>query len=557
MRDLVEPSLRHCAPVPASIAERALRAPLARVIHRTRRLLLLAACSSWAACGSSTSGPAPPDGDGPPGGGPAVGAASWGFFEYTNDFVGGLSNARWGRATGILWAEVERPPGSGNYDWGELDNRAGNAQAAGMNAVVVLKTGNGSSFSEPDCFREVEAAAPEGAFPAGRALSSCPIRAEMEGAWSRMVTELVERYDGDANRDMPGFTGNIRMDVQVENEAANPQLWDYGEADRAVAADRYLRLLELSYQAKQAADPDTQVILTGFFQPNLLARCDGNPGCAPGVLQNVAFTKRVLARPEIFDAVDVHFFAYYHFEPAFIDEGFQWVVDQMQQRGYRRPIYSLEWTGSNLLHITEGHGDEFIDYFPYWSDFASVEAFQAMYVELDRPENVTYRRWFEAEQAREFGKLFANMLALGVGRLVHVQYSDYHQGAAWDNPWWNWQGVIKYVGGAPIRKPSYYTYNILSERIYGLTGARRIPQGGAVRLYEFSFPTRAPTYVLWTEGADDVLDLSAVMARDSLRVTHLVTELDGADMPVVAPEETVPASAVPVGDVPVLLEGVQ
>jgi len=381
----------------------------------------------------------------------------------------------------------------------------------------------------------------------------------MESAWSRMVTELVERYDADGDRDMPGLIGNIRVDIEVENEAANPQLWDYAETDRTLAADRYLRLLELAYQAKQVADPGTRVILTGLFQPNLLARCDGNPanpGCTPFVLQNVAFTKRILARPEIFDAVDVHFFVYYHFEPEFIDNGFQWVASQMQQRGYQRPIYSLEWTGSMMLHITEGYTDEFSGYFPHSADFPSIDAFQAMYVALDQPENVTYRQWFEAEQAKEFGKLFANMLALGVSRLVHVQYSDFRAGA-WDNPWWNWQGIIKYVGGGPIRKPSYYTYNILSERIFGFTAARRIEQGHNVRLYEFTFPTRGPAYVLWTDGGGAVLDLSPVVAREALRVTHLVTELDGSNGPIVQPDETVPATAVPVGDVPVLLEGVE
>jgi hypothetical protein len=35
-----------------------------------------------------------------------------------------------------------------------------------------------------------------------------------------------------------------------------------------------------------------------------------------------------------------------------------------------------------------------------------------------------------------------------------------------------------------------------------------------------------------------------------------VTELDGANAPIVQPDGTVPAAAVPAGDVPVLLEGV-
>jgi len=512
------------------------------------RLILAVLCAALLSAGRSSAAP-------PPAG------ASWGFFSYTKEFLSGLSSARWGRATAVLWTEVERPPGSGIYDWRKLDSRVKLAQKMGLSAVLVLKAGNGSAFSDPVCFQRVEAQAGLGGFPSGRELASCPITAAMEWSWVRMVVALVERYDGDGVRDMPGLTNTIHLDIQVENESANWNFWDYGEEDRTVAADRYLRLLELSHLAKTLADPtNTQVILTGLVRPHLLARCDsdpGNPECTPTVMQNVEFTKRILSRPEIFDAVDVHVFVYYHFDPGAIDEGAQWVIDQMQQRGYQRPVYSLEWTGSSMLQVTEGYGEAFGDYFPYSPDFPTDDDFWAMYEALDAPANVTYRQWFEAEQAKEFGKLFANLLAVGTRRLVHVQYSDYSDGGAWDSPLWNWQGIIKYVDGVPIRKPSYYTYNILSERISGFSGARRIEQGPDVRLYEFTFPTKEPVYVLWTEGTPTVLDLSSVMARPTLRVTRVVTQLDGANAPIVQPGGTVPRTAVPAGDVPILLEGVQ
>ena len=126
---------------------------------------------------------------------------------------------------------------------------------------------------------------------------------------------------------MPGFTGGIRLDIEIENEAANPAYWHYGEADRTVAADTYLRLLELSYQAKQGADPDTQVILCGLIHPNLLARCDGNPGCGYGAYfhENVAFTKRLLDRPDLFDAVDCQLALQVH-DSGIVDQHVQWLL---------------------------------------------------------------------------------------------------------------------------------------------------------------------------------------------------------------------------------------
>ena len=528
-----------------------------------RAALALVAAGSLVSCGSGSSASpsspqAPGGGAGAPG--PAAGGASWGFFSYTTDFVGGLSNARWARATGILWSTVEQPPGSRNYEWSGLDAMVRGAQGAGLSGVVVLKAGNGAAFSDADCFERVRAA-PDQAFSNGRALSSCPVRPEMESAWQGMVGALAERYDGDGNADMPGWTGSARIDIQVENEAANSELWDFGETDRGAAADRYLRLLEISSAARQAAAPGIQLILAGLIHPNILARCDAQPAqavCGAAAVQgNMDFTRRVLARPALFDAVDVHVFQYYHFEPSYIDDGFAWVARQMQQLGYQRPLYCLEWTGSSMLHVwLEGHADEFSAYFPFSSQFPDPSSFLAMYQALDGPANVAYRKWFEAEQAKEFGKLFANMLAAGASRLVHVQYTDLWAGSPWDNVWWNWQGVIKYVGNAPIRKPSYYTYNLLAERLSGFGGARRVGPAGEVRLYEFTFAGGEPAYVLWTDGPAVTLDLSSVTSHRSVRLTRLVTELDAANGPVVLPDETVSATAVPAADVPVLLRGV-
>jgi hypothetical protein len=525
-----------------------------------RSLLVLAACSSLVICGSPAS-PAMSSAAAPKGSGaPAAGSASWGFFNYTSDFVQNLKNARWARATGILWTSVEKPPGSGAYDWSGLDSMVQSMQAARRSVVLVLKAGNGSSFSDPVCFHRVHAA-PEEAFPNGRALSSCPVKPEMESAWAAMVNALVERYDGDGLADMPGWNGSVRVDIQVENEAANWEHWDYGETDRVVSADRYLRLLELSYQAKQTASPATQVILAGLIHPNVLARCDAQPGLpecgSPMGLSNLVFTKRILTLPTAFDAVDVHVFLYYHFEPSYIDEGLAWVAGQMEQLGYTRPLYCLEWTGSSMLPIgSEGYADEFSAYFPYADDFPDNAAFMAMYAALDAPQNVVYREWFEAEQGKEFVKLFANMLAAGVSRLVHVQYSDLFADSPWDNIWWNWQGAIKYVGGTPIRKPVYYTYNLVATRLSGFAGASRVGPGGDVRLYEFIFPSGDAAYVFWTDGPGATVDLSSAINHSNVRVTHLVTELDAANQPVTTPDETVPATAVPVGDVPVLLRGV-
>ena len=139
-----------------------------------RWLILLAACSSLSACGGSSTKPPPSDG-----GVPATEPAGWGFFDYRNDLVDGLVKARWGRATEILWSAVETPPGSGIYNWSELDPSIGRAQTSGINVILVLKTSNGAAYSDPACFQAIEVGVAAGNIPnIERRHYSCPIKGE-------------------------------------------------------------------------------------------------------------------------------------------------------------------------------------------------------------------------------------------------------------------------------------------------------------------------------------------------------------------------------------------
>jgi len=145
-----------------------------------RGLIALAVCSSVLAWGSpafpATAAAAPAAGHVPAAG------VSWGFFDYTTDLVAGLKNARLARATAVLWASVETPPGSGVFDWSGLDGMVQAAQAAGMSGVVELKSGNGSAFSDPVCRAAssrplASSVSSSSATVDGRAFSACALTA--------------------------------------------------------------------------------------------------------------------------------------------------------------------------------------------------------------------------------------------------------------------------------------------------------------------------------------------------------------------------------------------
>ncbi|MDP2647902.1 MAG: beta-galactosidase, partial [Candidatus Yanofskybacteria bacterium] len=503
----------------------------------------------------------------PPTSSPTSKVADWGFFliPQLGNPLDDLQHVKWSRLTGLWWSRIQNLDGT--YDWTFLDERTKQAQEAGHNLIFELKTGNNQIISETECYNDVlETAKTEELFAAELRLHSCPLKPEYLPKWKTFVKDVIERYDGDGKNDMPGLSKNFVMDLQIENEPANSYYWHYGEDDGKVAAQSLLELLKLSVEARDEADPSTRIIGPGLVDPAYLKRCTANPNHAPACKQtffkrNVAFTRELLKHPEYFDAIDVHFFNYFKFDPYFIRDGISWMREEMQRNGYQKPIYSLEWTGSIMMMVrAEGHSQEFADYFPYTAELGSVEAFGEMYKNLSVPENKKYRAWFEEEQAREFPKLFTTMLAEGAERMVYVRFSDYTGlPDSWNSLWWNWQGIVRYEGSVAepilIKKPGYYTYQLLEQKLFGYDKITILDLGNDIFAYKFTFKEGNPIIVAWTEGSPTTIDLSRFGASGNVTVTRIVTELDRSNNPVRTPPTDVPASAVLITDTPVFVEG--
>jgi hypothetical protein len=495
-----------------------------------------------------------------PAGRNAVNPPTWGFFGISEegDPLEGLPLVTWSRNTGVHWGKLELPPGSGRYDWDFLDDLVRKAHRGGYNLVFVLKTGNDPAVTEAGCSRAARRSKSE------PHLKSCPIQQKSEAAWKRLVGAIVERYDGDGSSDMPGLARGFKLDLQIENEAASNNFWYPTERDGRRAAKALLPVLKLAYEAKQAANPATRLIAPGIIQPNLLARCAQRaraPECSrPYHARNRDFTEELLKNSQYFDAVDIHFFNYFHFDPAFIPDGIAWVREQMRRTGIEKPIYSLEWTGAMVMDIKQNqHAKEFASYFPF-PELRSVDAFRTVYQHLSAPRNEKYRQWFETEQAREFPKLFTTMLAHGVERMIHVPFHDY-VGQGWNSLWWNWQGIVRYEGTRRrpvlVRKPAYYTYQTLARKLAGLSSVEVMNSGQDVIAYKFSFPDRAAVGIAWTEQGEKTVDLSRAVKASHVTLTPLVTELKADDRPLSARMQTVKIAGVKLTGTPALIEAVE
>lgn len=485
---------------------------------------------------------------------------TWGFFGISEegDPLNGVPLVSWSRNTGLYWGKLELPPGSGKYDWDYIDGLVRKAQNNGYNLIFVLKTGNDPAVTEAACSRAARKSKRE------PHLKSCPILEKYESAWKRLVGAIIERYDGDGKSDMPGLAKGFALDIQIENEAASSNYWYPSERDGKRAARALLPALKLAYEAKEAANPATRIIAPGIIQPNKLARCAESPRLAECSKQyharNRDFTEELLKNPQYFDAVDIHFFNYFHFDPSFVPDGIEWVREQMRRTGKEKPIYSLEWTEAMMMDIKQnGHGKAFLSYFPF-KELRDADDLKPIYQNLSDPRHEKYRRWFEAEQAREFPKLFSTMLAHGVERMIHVPFHDY-VGQGWNSVWWNWQGIVRYEGTRKrpvvIRKPAFYTYQALSGKLAGLSSVEAADSGKDYFAYKFAFPDRKPVGVAWTENGERTVDFSKQVKADRVQVTPLLTELDANDRPIPPKTETVKAAEVRLTGTPVLIEAVE
>jgi len=356
------------------------------------------------------------------------GDAEWGFFgiSLAGNPLDDLVLHKWGRMTGMVWKKLQDI--GGDYKWEFMDGLVQKAQDNDYNLVFVLKTGNGKVFSEETCFNAVEESEDDDM----KHIRSCPIKPEYEDDWKDLVFNIIERYDGDGVSDMPGLKNSFTLDIQIENEAGSPDYWYFNERkDGKNAADEYLKILKLAYEAKEEANPSTKIIFPGLIHANRIARCEkGIPSStfcsADHQKRNEDFTKEVLRHPEYFDAIDIHEFIYFKFDPYYIQDGITWLKEEMKKNGYSKPIFSLEWTGSIMLRVrSEGFEKEFAEYFPYTDEFNSLEDLFFVYKDLSNPENKKYRDWFESEQAKEYPKLFTTMLVNSVEKLVHVRFTDY------------------------------------------------------------------------------------------------------------------------------------
>lgn len=183
-----------------------------------------------------------------------IGTSHFGLMGYRREtpaFAGAWARPHPGP---FVWNTTEKTPGS--YEWSAVDQQVRQWQ---NNRVAVLATiWPFAAWDQLTC----HSTQPQASGTVFRDLPSRLYAPCDQQAYTRWLTALVDRYDGDGVNDMTGLQYPIRH-WEVANE---PELQGSPQSDMTFFQEGpqvYLELLQASYAAIKAADPNAVVLPGG------------------------------------------------------------------------------------------------------------------------------------------------------------------------------------------------------------------------------------------------------------------------------------------------------
>jgi hypothetical protein len=240
---------------------------------------------------------------------------------------------RWAKSGEVGWRHLEPSPpdadGNHDYRWESLDQLIGVWQEAGvLHLQVWLKCNARWATSEPSLPPGLSPELIEVARKSRHIETiSTPPKEDRWEDYAALVANVVERYDGDGDNDMPGLRHPV-MYYEIESEAQQPGQWQGSLED-------YLKLLETAHRAAKSANPNARIILSGFTFADLMddipsaetfaARMEENPVFR----DHFQFNQTLLAHPELFDDVEFHYLTDYRAIYATVD----WIRTEMRRNG--------------------------------------------------------------------------------------------------------------------------------------------------------------------------------------------------------------------------------
>lgn len=416
----------------------------------------------------------------------------------------------------MVWSTVE-PALGGGYRWeSSTDLEAMRLAGAGLARQGIILS------SRPD-----DPAHPAGCDPSHGFLLSPGNMA----AYSRWVTAMVERYDGDGVMDMPGLTRPIHY------WSYYPEVGTYWCTTGAAALMEYATMLDATVAAVHAADPSAIVtvplvdkgiyiaaFVDGVYTPPsgtivVNAATYDRSMAATAFAANIMFARTSLARLHA-DGIDLHLYGAIDATPAIAT----WVRRTLSASGSaEQPLYSFEGG----------------------SPYAPLDGVIA----ARGPDTCTGGMVTEngVRLAYQSNAMLRHVALAGASGFRTVAFNlQMEYGPTWGTDY----GDLDLIDACLHPRPAYYTLQSILQNLSSASRIVEVSATSALHLYRFVRPAPAgDAFVAWGSGTPRATDLSSALGAGTIRVVSPVT-LTGVSTPMSA---SAPTNAVPLGADAVML----
>lgn len=410
--------------------------------------------------------------------------------------------ANWVKIPLVDWGRIEPAPPKGNvhtYDWVRLDKIISEFQSYGFHIMVVLKARSmwGSTPPSKD-------------HPFTLGYVSSPPRDEYWDDYAKFVYSIVERYDKDGFKDMPGLKIPI-LHYEIESEAQHRLFWQG-------TVDDYIKLLKVSYSAAKKANSYAKIILSGlsfgdifddgFPVQRLEERINSLPENKQGFLiHSLSFIKKTLEQKDIFDEVEFHYLNDYRGVYGQVE----FIRNEMRRNGYEKPIWAGDATAAPFIVSSP------FSFNPYMPAEKGLEVFELL-KDKKHPKHLETLRWYFAEQAKNLVKKFVVGMEVGLEGIMMGNTVDW---LSYQLPNFVYQGLIDERKNP---RPAYHSYKLLIDKLHGFNTIERLFHTDNIYAYRFSGNKKKPVYVLWAEGKEAYVDIE-LEAKEAALI-RIPTNLD-------------------------------
>lgn len=433
----------------------------------------------------------------------------------------------------ILWRDIEpNPPENGvhSYHWEGLDNLVRIFQSEGFDDIEVLLQSTSSWGMRSPLPKEKKLMKRN---PRKKNKPSLPPANKHKQDYYDYVYNVVERYDGDGVKDMPGLRYPVSH-WEIETAAQGSFSW-------LGTSKEYIKMLQIAYKAAKTANPESTIILSGIElgdipspSVDINARVAQIPVAATGFLKGLKnkMSRRIWARwsnfniemlkhKDYFDVVEFH--ALEDYLPMYSTVG--WIRKLMGRYGYNKPIQAGDASAVPTLDMgpVAPHPHPF-------SPLNNVELIKILANRDHHRHNEVYS-WFRAEQARLVVKKSVVGLELGLEKINFGMFIDnpnawsdmMKRGAHKNTLHYNW-AIGGFLDKDYVPYPAYYTYKLTVEKLKTARFVRRQLTGAGVRGFELS-SQGTPLYVFWSDK--NVKRRFAVdRSFKRVKITNIVTKFN-------------------------------